>query len=197
MSFCVPLHERYFPFFPERIFTVFFHPKKDFFPNISPSEAVVYSERDQVRHKLSNDDSAVRTIRPCHLSSVVDVDQDWSHSLLIHSCELSHFKMLYFDNCWETSVHLLMLERNESRQGLPAEYSQFLPSVFHHSTIFCDVTDQSANISVNKTWTLFKRLLSLFPWWQLHSQMIAHILSVFVEGSGDVKLKWLDLKLVH
>lgn len=136
-----------FLFFQREFLQFFFHPKKVFFPNISPSEAVVYSERDQVRPKLSNDDCAVRTIRRCHLSSVVDVDQDWFHSLLIHSCELSHFKMLYFDNCWETSVHLLILERNESRQGLPAEYSQFLPSVFHHAVVMLQ-TSQRTLVSI-------------------------------------------------
>lgn len=188
MSFCVPLHERYFPFFPERIFTVFFHPKRVFFPNISPSEAVVYSERDQVRPKLSNDDCAVRTIRPCHLSSVVDVDQDCSHSLLIHSCELSHFKMLYFDNCWETSVHLLILERNESRQGLPAEYSQFLPSVFHHAVVMLQTSQRTLvsikhGLCLNGSWVYFPDGNSIHKW--LHTFYLSLLKEAVMSNWND------------
>lgn len=121
----------------------------------------------------------------CHLWSMLTKT---GPTLLIHSCELSHFKMLYFDNCWETSVHLLILERNESRQGLPAEYSQFLPSVFHHAVVMLQTSQRTLvsikhGLCLNGSWIYFPDGNSIHKW--LHTFYLSLLKEAVMSNWND------------
>lgn len=136
---------------------VFFFPdtsKKVFFPlNISPSDAVVYSKCDHVRHKLSDGDcpdkNPSQRLVPPSLFLFIPV-----------SCIT--LNMLYFDNCWG-NWRARPDPWEESVQTRFPRWKLTVASICVPPRC-CDVADQSVNINVNKTKILNGSWVDFLDW---------------------------------